>query len=74
MKRVLFSSFSAVVAEYFYLSRCVGPGQVSEVGVHGHTHHLTVNIMEFISLVTECDDFRRADKSTAKKKQKKINE
>lgn len=36
-----------------YLPWCVDPRQMCEVRVHRHTHHLTVDIMEFIGLVTE---------------------
>lgn len=38
-----------------YLPWCVDPRQVCKVRVHRHTHHLTVDIMEFIGLVTKRD-------------------
>lgn len=66
MKSALLTIISVIVAECLYLSRGIGPGQVSKVRVHRHTHYLTVDIMEFVGLVTECDDFCRAHKGTAK--------
>lgn len=72
MKSAQFTIVSVIAAECFYLSRGVGPGQVSKVRVHGHAHHLTVDITEFVSLVTECNDFCRADERTAKKNKIKL--
>lgn len=48
-----------------HLSWGVDPCQVGEVRVHRHSDHLTVDVMELVGLVTECDDLCWAHKRAA---------
>lgn len=57
-----------------YLTWSVDPCQVCEVRVHRHTHYLTIDIMEFIRLVTKCDYLCWTNKSAANKNKKQRHE